>query len=33
MSHFYRYRHVVRVLAAFACTLLGFAASSPAALR
>jgi biopolymer transport protein ExbB/TolQ len=31
MSHAYRYRHVVRVLAAFACTLLGLAASAPAA--
>jgi hypothetical protein len=31
MSHVYRYRHVVRVLAAFACTLLGLAVSAPAA--
>jgi hypothetical protein len=31
MSHLYRYRHVVRVLAVFACTLLGLAASAPAA--
>jgi hypothetical protein len=31
MNHVYRYRHVVRVLAAFACTLLGLAASAPAA--
>ena len=31
MSHFYRFRHVVRVLAAFAFTLLGLAVSAPAA--
>jgi hypothetical protein len=31
MSHAHRYRHVVRVLVAFACTLLGLAASAPAA--
>jgi hypothetical protein len=31
MSHVYRCRHVVRVLAALACTLLGLAASAPAA--
>jgi hypothetical protein len=31
MSLVYRCRHVVRVLAAFACTLLGLAASAPAA--
>jgi hypothetical protein len=31
MSHLCRYRHVVRVLAVFACTLLGLAASAPAA--
>ena len=31
MSYVYRYRRVVRVLAAFACTLLGLAASAPAA--
>jgi biopolymer transport protein ExbB/TolQ len=31
MSHVYRYRHVVRVLVALACTLLGLAASAPAA--
>jgi len=31
MSRIYRYRHVVRVLAAFACTMLGLAVSAPAA--
>jgi hypothetical protein len=31
MRHFYRYRHFVRVLAVFAATLLGLAASAPAA--
>ena len=31
MSHFYRYRHVVLVLAVFAFTLLGLATSAPAA--
>jgi hypothetical protein len=31
MSHLYRCRHFVRVLAVFACTLLGLAASAPAA--
>jgi hypothetical protein len=31
MSHLYRYRHVVRALAALACTLLALAASAPAA--
>jgi hypothetical protein len=31
MSHAYRYRHVVRALAAFACALLGLAVSAPAA--
>jgi len=31
MSIIYRYRHAVRVLAVFACTLLGVAASAPAA--
>ena len=31
MSHIYRYRHVVRALAVFACALLGLAASAPAA--
>jgi hypothetical protein len=32
MSYVYRFRHVVRVLAAIACTVLGLAASAPAAL-
>jgi hypothetical protein len=31
MTRIYRYRHAVRVLAVFACTLLGLAASAPAA--
>jgi hypothetical protein len=31
MSHVHRYRHAVRVLTAFACTLLGLAAWAPAA--
>jgi uncharacterized membrane protein YhaH (DUF805 family) len=31
MSYVYRYRHVVSVLAAFACMLLGLAVSAPAA--
>jgi hypothetical protein len=31
MNHIYRYRHVVRVLVVFACTLLGLAVSAPAA--
>jgi hypothetical protein len=31
MSYVYRYRHVVRVLAVFACTLLALVASAPAA--
>ena len=31
MSHVYRYRHVVRALAALACTLLGLLAAAPAA--
>ena len=31
MSHIHRYRHAVRVLAVFAATLLGLAASAPAA--
>ena len=31
MSHLYRYRHVVRLLAVFATTLLGLVASAPAA--
>jgi len=31
MSRIHLYRHVVRVLAAFACTLLGLAVSAPSA--
>jgi hypothetical protein len=31
MSHIHRHRHVVPVLAVFACTLLGLGASAPAA--